>query len=282
MSVSSVLSASTREIRVFLSTLIVQPKFTIIMKTTDFNKIVNYITDYIIDGYEVQVDSIGSLKQVFVREPHEGKGIKFKFTVSDEGDIKILSWDDAIGQKAKKPVKPEPAMNRRGVKPSVRKACKRKSAAAAVTGTRKDPQWWSCFNFEKNIMKMTLFSLQDSYPGEQRFPQQVFAARLARLMKWELVTAQRHIVRAAKMAIINRVVIGTAYYIEGMNDIDIKEAQETVADWELKPGYRPLTGETFDQEADEKKPPYYREFLEEGKPALERQIENAVDETPLP
>lgn len=251
------------------------------MKTTDFNKIVNYITDYIIDGYEVQVDSIGSLKQVFVREPHEGKGIKFKFTVSDEGDIKILSWDDAIGQKAKKPTEPKPAVKQK-VKLPIQPTDKGMSTAAAVTGMKKDPKWWSRFNFEKNIMKMTLFSLQDSYPGEPRFPQQVFAARLARLMKWKHATAQRHIVKAAKMAIINRVVIGTAYYIEGMNDVDIKEAQETSADWELKPGYLPLPGDSIDEEDDEKNPPFYREFLEEGKPALERQIENAVDETQLP
>jgi len=141
-------------------------------------------------------------------------------------------------------------------------------------------RWWSRFHLEKNIMKMTLLALQGRYPVQESFPQQVFAARLARMMGWKTSTARKHITRAAKMGIISRAVIGTTYHITGINDVDVKTAQDTVADRDEKPEYMPMPGEDCDEDLDKARPAFYREFLDEGKPALELEREKALNQRP--
>ena len=144
---------------------------------------------------------------------------------------------------------------------------------------KKSTRWWSRFNFEKNIMKMTLLALQDRYPAEEGFPQKMFAERLASMMHWEISTARRHITQAAKMGIINRAVIGTVYHITGVNDVDEQAAREEVADREQAPEEMPLP---FDDLDDEDKPAPRSALAEEGRPLFEQQLEKAIDETLLP
>ena len=158
-----------------------------------------------------------------------------------------------------------------------------KPTATTPASVRKhNARWWSRFNFEKNIMKMTLLALQDRYPAEASFPQSVFAARLASMMSWEVSTARKHITRAAKMGILNRTVIGTVYHIAGINDVDAETARDEVADRTQPPVYKPLPGEHVNEEHDKSRPAYYRELFDEGMPDLEHPIEKPVDETILP
>lgn len=153
------------------------------------------------------------------------------------------------------------------------------TAIPAATAPKKpDFCWWSRFNFEKNIMKMTLLALQERYPCETSFPQKIFALKLARLMGWQLSTARRHITQAAKMGVIARAVIGTDYHIMGLNDVSVEDAQQEVAERQEKPAYMPLRGEVVDEDIDQRQPAFYREFLDEGKPSLEQEMEKAIDE----
>ena len=149
----------------------------------------------------------------------------------------------------------------------------------AIGAKKKNAKWWSRFNFEKNIMKMTLLALQDRYPAEGSFPQSTFAQRLAHMMSWEISTARKHITQAAKMGIITRAVIGTVYHITGINDVDLKTAQEEVADREQPPVRKPLPGENIPQE---ETPAPMSAIAHEGRIQFEQEFEKAVDETILP
>ena len=132
---------------------------------------------------------------------------------------------------------------------------------------KKDARWWSRFNFEKNIMKMALFALQDRFPAEESFRQDLFATKLASMMDWKLNTARKHITQAAKMGIINRAVIGTVYHITGVNTDDASTMRELVAERDAKPEQMPLPGSAV---------------AHEGRILFEQEFENAVDETLLP
>ena len=91
-------------------------------------------------------------------------------------------------------------------------------------------KWCYRFDKEKNIMKMTLFAMQDRYPSQESFLQQDFAIQLAKMMGWKVATAKAHITEAAKLGIINRAVVGTAYHITGVNDVDAKTAYDDLLD----------------------------------------------------
>ena len=162
-----------------------------------------------------------------------------------------------------------------------RQVCRAKSAhvpqgatpVKTIGAKKKSAKWWSRFNFEKNIMKMTLLALQDRYPAEGSFPQSTFAQRLAHMMSWEISTARKHITQAAKMGIITRAVIGTVYHITGIND----EPQETLK--QDKPEEMPLPFADLDEMQGHAP---CSALAEEGRPLLERELEKAVDETILP
>ena len=148
-----------------------------------------------------------------------------------------------------------------------------KKAAKPIAGKKKSAKWWSRFNFEKNIMKMTLLALQDRYPAQVSFTQAMFAEKLARMMDWQTSTAKRHITQAAKLGILNRAIIGTAYHITGIND----EPQETLK--QDKPEEMPLPFADLDEMQGHAP---CSALAEEGRPLLERELEKAVDETILP
>ena len=166
------------------------------------------------------------------------------------GNVALVSF------KVPKLIDTPPVMPHNG-KP-VAKGIKKKSSS----------RWWSRFNFEKNIMTMCLLALQERYPAEESFPQRMFAECLAAMMHWKTNTAYRHITNAAKMGIIYRSVVGTTYHVTGINDTDVETGQQQVANREQAPEEMPL--------------PFSDYYLEEGKPALEREIDKAVDETILP
>ncbi len=136
-----------------------------------------------------------------------------------------------------------------------------KSAVEAIEH-RKSAKWWSRFNFEHNIMKMCWIALQDQFPHEENIPQAAFAQKLASMMSWRASTAARHINRAAKLGIVNRIKVGSSYYITGLNDDDTQPSQQAA------PEPRPI--------------PFSNCYLDEGKPALEMAIDKAVDESLLP
>lgn len=140
-------------------------------------------------------------------------------------------------------------------------------------------RWWSRYNFEKNIMKMTLLALQERYPAEPSFAQTLFAEKLASMMSWAVSTARRHITQAAKMGILNRSVIGTSYHIAGLNDIDEQSAREEVADREQAPEPMSLAGE---RRPEDEKPAPRSAIAHEGRIQFEQDLEKAVDETVLP
>lgn len=204
----------------------------------DLNSMANTIAGIIEQGVEITVeDEKNNVKRVTVLNPANGNVALVSFKVPEVIDT--------------------PRVTPHNGKP-VAKSVKKKS----------NSRWWSRFNFEKNIMTMCLFALQERYPAEESFPQRMFAERLAGMMHWKITTAYRHITNAAKMGIIYRSVVGTTYHVTGINDTDVETAQQQVADCEQAPEEMPL--------------PFSDYYLEEGKPALEREIDKAVDETILP
>ena len=159
--------------------------------------------------------------------------------------------------------------------PVTRPAARPKTVARPKHSSR----WWSRYNFEKNIMKMTLLALQERYPAEPSFTQTLFAEKLASMMSWAVSTARRHITQAAKMGILNRCVIGTTYHIAGLNDIDEQSAREEVADREQAPEPMPLPGERLPED---EKPAPRSAIAHEGRIQFEQDVEKAIDETVLP
>ena len=167
---------------------------------------VNDISGYITQGLEINIDIKSNVKMVYVRNPRNGKAVKFNFEVPIIGTCKIVKWEDIIDQQPAAPVKSLPD--------------KGMPTVATIAEKKKTSKWWSRFHFEQNIMKMTLLALQDRFPNEVGYRQDTFTARLAAMMSWQESTAKRHIARAAKMGILNRAVIGTSYYITGVNTDD--------------------------------------------------------------
>lgn len=235
---------------------------------------VNLISDYITLGLEINVKTCDEVKMVSVRDPRNGDMEELAFKVPCIG---VSQFNNETNEYLEKHSCKEPIM-----KPVTSLPDKAMPTVDTIGQKKHNSRWWSRFHLEKNIMRMTLLALQDRYPAQESFPQQVFAARLARMMGWKTPTARKHITRAAKMGIISRAVIGTTYHITGINDLDVKTAQDTVADRDAKPEYMPLPGEDCDEDLDKARPAFYRELLDEGKPALELEREKALNQQPQP
>lgn len=233
-------------------------------KSIDLYCLVNTIANALSEGITIGFRNFEGEQEVVVSDSE--KGFEICSTVNHARlicarDYRIAyggasSKNEYAGQKTVKqpasvtPVKSEPDK----VKPAT--AVKKKNA-----------KWWSRFNFEKNIMKMTLFALQDRYPYEDGYRQDMFAAKLAAMMSWKESTAKRHITQAAKMGIINRAVFGTTYYIMGVNNEDAQTLQEEMADREQEPEMMPLPDSPL---------------AHEGRIQFEQEFDKAVDETVLP
>lgn len=142
------------------------------------------------------------------------------------------------------------------------------AATVEIIEKKNTSRWWSRYNFEKNIMKMCLFALQERYPCEVSFSQTAFARKLATMMGWKPATASKHITHAARLGIINRAVVGNAYHVTGVNDDNAAAMRRQAAVSEHEPEEMPIPFSSF--------------YHEEGKPVLEREIDNAVDESILP
>ena len=226
--------------------------------------VVNQISSYITRGLEINVDTKGDVKMVSVRNPRTGEIDEYAFKVPYIG---VANFDDETTDYLKKHGYKQPD------------APKSTPAPVATVAKKKTAKWWSRFNFEKNIMKMTLLALQDRYPAEESFAQKTFAEKLASMMHWQPVTAKRHITQAAKMGIITRAVIGTAYHITGLNDVDALTAREQVAEREQAPAMMPLPGDRFPVG---ETPAPLNAIAHEGRIQFEQELEKAIDETILP
>ncbi len=224
----------------------------------DLVPVVNTLADALNDGLTIGFQTVDGMQQVVVTDA--AGGIELSATVGlprvyHPKDYRFVYGATAVNAP-------------QGAKPVKTIGAKKKSA-----------KWWSRFNFEKNIMKMTLLALQDRYPAEGSFPQSTFAQRLAHMMSWEISTARKHITQAAKMGIITRAVIGTVYHITGINDVDLKTAQEEIADREQPPARMPLPGDHFPED---ETPAPMSALAHEGRIQFEQEFEKAVDETVLP
>ena len=229
-------------------------------KPFNLNQIASTIADLIKQGLDIRVNvkkDVFDIWHVVVCDPSNSTSAHLHFNVADNEPEEQDNVD--VDQSLFKRVT--------DIKPVALPTAK------TITQKKKNSRWWSRFNLEKNIMKMTLLALQDRYPAEESFRQDAFAEKLAAMMRWEVSTAKRHITQAAKMGIINRAVIGTTYHITGLNDIDANTAREEIADRNQPPELLPIPGfENLEGNA----------IAQEGKPTLELQIEKAVDETILP
>lgn len=229
-------------------------------KPFNLNQIASTIADLIKQGLDIRVNvkkDVFDIWHVVVCDPSNSTSAHLHFNVADNEPEEQDNVD--VDQSLFKRVT--------DIKPVALPTAK------TITQKKKNSRWWSRFNLEKNIMKMTLLALQDRYPAEDSFRQDAFAEKLAAMMRWEVSTAKRHITQAAKMGIINRAVIGTTYHITGLNDIDANTAREEIADRNQPPELLPIPGlDSLEGNA----------IAQEGKPTLELQIEKAVDETILP
>ena len=221
-------------------------------KSIDLYRLASTIADALLDGITIGFRHHDGVQEVIVSDSEKG------FAVSTTVNLpRLISPKDyRLVNSGSSSVK-QPAE----VKPVISLPDKGMPTVATIAEKKKNSKWWSRFNFEKNIMKMTLLSLQDRCPNEVGYRQDAFADRLAKLMSWQESTARRHIASAAKMGILNRAVIGLTYYITGVNDQDAETLREEMEDIERMPDN------------------YY---LEEGKPSLEMAIDKAVDESLLP
>lgn len=224
----------------------------------DLAPVVNTIADALNDGLTIGFQTVDGEQRVVVAD--SAGGIKLSATVGIPRVFHPMDYRLVYGLKSAKSAQ----------------AAKR---VKAVGQKRKSAKWWSRYNFEKNIMKMTLLALQERYPAEPSFAQTLFAEKLASMMSWAVSTARRHITQAAKMGILNRSVIGTAYHIAGLNDIDEQSAREEVADREQAPEPMSLPGERLPED---EKPAPRSAIAHEGRIQFEQDLEKAVDETVLP
>ena len=233
-------------------------------KPFNLNQIASTIADLIKQGLDIRVyvkKDVFDIWHVVVCDPSNLTSVHLNFNVADnepEEQGNVNDDQSLFGRVTEiKPV----------ASPTVKKAAK------PISEKKKSAKWWSRFNFEKNIMKMTLLALQDRYPAQVSFTQAMFAEKLARMMDWQTSTAKRHITQAAKLGILNRAIIGTAYHITGIND----EPQETLK--QDKPEEMPLPFTNLDEMQGHAP---CSALAEEGRPLLERELEKAVDETILP
>ena len=270
------------------------------MKTIELNEIANRIAEHIAnDGIEITVDSRSRVKTIFIGDVSTCNAVLMHFEVPKKGHRHIIDWRDTADlEKHEELTKKLNELNERIEKEHTEELAmltlpaemaleaKRLFEGSPVTTEcvttsrkKRDSRRWSRFNFEKNIMKMTWLALQDRYPAEESFNQHEFAAKLASMMHWKVSTAKRHITQAAKMGILNRAVIGTVYYVTGINDEDAQTLKEEVAKRAQAPEQMPLP---FDDLDDEDRLATRSALAGEGRPLLEQQLEKAVDETVLP
>lgn len=217
----------------------------------DLVPVVNTIADALNDGLTIGFDNVDGKQRVVVADV--AGGFELSATVGLPRVFCPKDYRHVHGAKSAKSAK--------------------SSKPVKAIGEKKSAKWWSRFNFEKNIMRMTLLALQDRYPAQVSFTQAMFAEKLARMMDWQTSTAKRHITQAAKLGILNRAIIGTAYHITGIND----EPQETLK--QDKPEEMPLPFADLDEMQGDAP---CSALAEEGRPLLERELEKAVDETILP
>ena len=221
-------------------------------KSIDLYRLASTIADALLDGITIGFRHHDGVQEVIVSDSEKGFAVSTTVNhprlISPKDYRLVNSGSSSVKQPAE-------------VKPVISLPDKGMPTVATIAEKKKNSKWWSRFNFEKNIMKMTLLSLQDRCPNEVGYRQDAFADRLAKLMSWQESTARRHIASAAKMGILNRAVIGLTYYITGVNDQDAETLREEMEDIERMPDN------------------YY---LEEGKPSLEMAIDKAVDESLLP
>ena len=227
--------------------------------SNDLVNIATTIADALLEGLSIGFSNSKGEQQVVVSNPD--CGLEISMTVNHPRVICPKDYKFICGAKSNAKADQE-------VKPEATTAQKKKNS-----------RWWSRFNFEKNIMKMTLLALQDRYPAEQSFRQDVFAAKLAAMMKWKANTARKHITQAAKMGLISRAIIGTAYHVTGVNDVDAQTLQVELAEREQAPERRPIAGEIF---GNEPLTATGSAIAHEGRPLFEQELERAVDETLLP
>lgn len=227
--------------------------------SNDLVNIAKTIADALLEGLSIGFSNSKGEQQVVVSNPDSGYEIRM--TVNHPRIICPRDYKFVYGAKSNAKADQE-------VKPEATTAQKKKNS-----------RWWSRFNFEKNIMKMTLLALQDRYPTEQSFTQDMFAAKLAAMMKWKHNTARKHITQAAKMGLITRAIIGTAYHVTGINDVDAQTLKEELAEREQPPVRRPLPGEKVDVEGTIVSG---SAIAHEARPLFELELEKAVDETLLP
>lgn len=223
----------------------------------DLVPVVNTIADALNDGLTIGFDNVDGKQRVVVADV--AGGFELSATVGLPRVFCPKDYRHVHGAKSAKSAK--------------------SSKPVKAIGEKKSAKWWSRFNFEKNIMRMTLLALQERYPAEQSFAQATFAERLASMMSWTVSTAGRHITQAAKMGILNRAVIGTAYHITGINDVDLKTARDEVADREQAPEPMLLPGDRFPKE---ESPAPMSALAHEGRIQFEQDVEKAIDETVLP
>ena len=206
----------------------------------DLFKATNALADCLLAGLSINVSNKAYSKKVSVTDTDTGERVS------------VDVWPDGMKIFQVRRV-PQAARSRR------QHVATPKSAVEAIEN-KKSSKWWSRFNFEHNIMKMCWLALQDQFPGDQRFPQATFAGKLASMMSWQPATASRHINRAAKLGIVNRIKVGSAYYVTGLNDNRPQGQQQAAREQ--------TTGSNI--------------VLDEGKPALEAAIEQRIDESLLP
>ncbi len=225
----------------------------------DLVPIARTIADALNDGLTIGFETVDGEQSVVVKD--SAGGFEVSVTVSHPRVICPKDYRFVYGKSAAKE-KPQPSDEEN---------------SATVAAKKKSAKWWSRYNFEKNIMQMTLLSMQRIFPADISFNQHEFAVKLASMMHWKISTAKRHITEAAKMGILNRVIIGTAYHITGVNTDDAQTLKEEMAERHEEPEQMPL----FDCPDDETTLP--RTALEhEGRPLFEKELEKAVDETILP
>lgn len=204
----------------------------------DLVRIVNTIADALNEGLTVGFETVDGMQSVVVKD--SAGGFELSATVSLPRVFRPKDYREVNGNSSANETSQPP----------------HEEKTATVADKKKSARWWSRYNFEKNIMKMTFLVMQRTLPADISFDQHEFAALLASMMHWKISTAKRHITQAAKMGIINRAVVGTVYHITGVNDEEDNTQQEM--------------------------PHPSSAIAEEGRIQFEQEFEQAVDETVLP
>lgn len=227
--------------------------------SNDLVNIAKTIADALLEGLSIGFCNFDGEQEVVVSNPDSGYEIRV--TVNHPRIICPRDYKFVYGAKSNAKADQE-------VKPE-----------ATTAQKKKDSRWWSRFQLEKSIMMRTLLALQERYPAEQSFDQDMFAAKMADIMRWKVRTAKKHITQAAKMGLLLRTLVGTTCHVTGVNDVDAKTLKEELAEREQPPVKRPLPGEKVDVEGTIVSG---SAIAHEARPLFELELEKAVDETLLP